>query len=81
MPGMWFHIFIGEDKAARRAKLSVIIVEDSKLVFVNHNGDIIVEKEFSEFSKEIEEGRSKMIMGHSVFDHALSSVIGQLRPH
>jgi len=80
MPGMWFHIFIGEDKAPRRAKLSVIIIEDSKLVFVNHSGDIIVEKEFSEFSKEIEEGRSKMIMGHSVFDHALSSVIGQLRP-
>ena len=81
MPGMWFQVFIGDDKAARRAKLSVIIVEDSKLVFVNHNGDIIVEKEFDEFTKEIEEGRSKVIMGHSIFDHALSSVIGQLRPN
>ena len=80
MPGMWFQVYIGDDKPARRAKLSVIIVEDSKLVFVNHNGDIIVEKEFDEFTKEIEEGRSKVIMGHSIFDHALSSVIGQLRP-
>jgi hypothetical protein len=80
MPGMWFQVYIGDDKPARRAKLSVIIVEDSKLVFVNHNGDIIVEKEFDEFTHEIEEGRSKVIMGHSIFDHALSSVIGQLRP-
>jgi hypothetical protein len=78
-PGMWFHIYIGEDKAARRAKLSVIIMEDSKLVFVNHNGDIIVEKSFDEFIDEIEQGKSRMIMGHSVFDHALHSVIGQLR--
>ncbi len=78
-PGMWFHLYIGEDKAARRAKLSVIIMEDSKLVFVNHNGDIIVEKSFDEFIDEIEQGKSKMIMGHSVFDHALSSVIVRLR--
>jgi hypothetical protein len=78
-PGMWFHIYIGEDKAPRRAKLSVIIIEDSKLVFVNHNGGIIVEKTFEEFTDEIEQGKSKMIMGHSVFDHALSSVIGRLQ--
>jgi hypothetical protein len=80
VPGMWFRIYIGEDKAARRAKLSVIIIADAKLVFVNHNGDIIVEKTFDEFSNEIEEGKSKMIMGHSIFDHALSSVIGRLQP-
>ena len=80
LPGMWFRIYIGEDKAARRAKLSVIIVEDSKLVFVNHNGDIIVEKTFDEFTSEIEEGKSMMIMGHSIFDHALHSVIGKLQP-
>ncbi len=81
MPGMWFHIYMGDDKAARRAKLSVIIVEDSNLVFVNHNGDIIVEKDFEEFTSEIADNRSRMIMGHSVFDHALSSVIGQLHPN
>jgi hypothetical protein len=77
---MWFRIYIGEDKAARRAKLSVIIIEDSKLVFVNHNGDIIVEKSFEEFTDEIEQGKSGMIMGHSIFDHALHSVIGKLQP-
>lgn len=78
-PGMWFRIYIGEDKVPRRAKLSVIIMEDSKLVFVNHGGDIIVEKTFDEFIDEIEQGKSNMIMGHSVFDHALHSVIGRLR--
>lgn len=80
MPGMWFRVYMGEDTGARRCKLSVIIVEDSKLVFVNHNGEIVVEKSFEEFNKELEDEMSTVIMGHSVFDHALNSVITKLAP-
>jgi hypothetical protein len=69
---------MGEDRAVRRGKLSVIIVQDSKLVFVNYQGGIIVEKSFEEFSNELEEGKSKVIMGHSIFDHALNRVITHL---
>lgn len=78
MPGMWFQIYMGEDSTLRRGKLSVIIIQESKLVFVSYQGDIIVEKSFEEFSNELEESKSKIIMGHSVFDHALSRVITRL---
>jgi hypothetical protein len=80
MPGMWFQISTGEGKPARRCKLSVIIVEDEKLVFVTHDGELIAEKSFEEFTNEINKGISKVIMGHSVFDYALNSVITKLEP-
>ncbi len=80
MPGMWFRVYMGEDSPARRCKLSVIIVEDANLVFVNHAGEIVVEKHFDEFRDELDNELSSVIMGHSVFDHALNSVITRLAP-
>lgn len=79
VPGMWFQIYTGEEKAQRRCKLSVVILEDQKLVFVNYQGEVIVEKNLADFLNEIAEGKSKVIMGHSVFDHALSSVVHGLQ--
>ena len=79
VPGMWFQIFNGEDKAQRRCKLSVIILEDQKLVFVNYQGEVIIEKNLGEFLNEMAEGKSKAIMGHSIFDHALNSVVTSLK--
>lgn len=78
-PGMWFQVYNGEDKAQRRCKLSVVIIEDQNLVFVNHQGEIIIEKNLGEFLDEVADGKSKMIMGHSIFDHALSTVVGHLQ--
>lgn len=78
MPGMWFQIFMGEDEAPRRCKLSVIIVEDANLMFMTHKGELIAEKSFDEFNEELTNGTSKMIMGHSAFDHAFKSVIDRL---
>ena len=80
MPGMWFKVYMGEDKPARRCKLSVIIAADAKLVFVNYQGEMLVEKGFDEFTAEIKEDKSKVIMGHSTFDHALSRAVTQLSP-
>ena len=79
MPGMWFKVHTGEDSRPRRCKLSVIIVEDSNLVFVNYAGEVIVEKSFDEFSEELELYKSKIIMGHSVFDHAFGSAISNIQ--
>ena len=78
MPGMWFQLYMGEDTTPRRCKLSVIIVEDSNLMFVNHKGELIVEKSFEEFNDEVASNKTKMIMGHSAFDHALKTVIDRL---
>jgi len=78
MPGMWFQLYMGEDQIPRRCKLSVIILEDSNLMFVNHKGELIIEKSFDEFNEEIASNKSKMIMGHSAFDNAFKSVINRL---
>jgi len=78
MPGMWFQVYMGEDQIARRCKLSVIIVEDANLMFVNHKGELVTEKSFDEFNEEIASKKSKMIMGHSAFDHAFKAVIDRL---
>jgi len=78
MPGMWFQLYMGEDKTARRCKLSVIIVEDANLMFVNHKGELVTEKSFDEFNEEVANNTTKMIMGHSAFDHAFKAVINQL---
>jgi hypothetical protein len=80
MPGMWFQISTGDGNPTRRCKLSVIIVEDEKLIFVTHDGEVVAEKSFEEFTKELDKDISKVIMGHSVFDYALNSVITKLEP-
>ena len=78
MPGMWFQVYMGEDQTARRCKLSVIIVEDANLMFVNHKGELVTEKSFAEFNEEVANDTTKMIMGHSAFDHAFKAVIDRL---
>ncbi len=78
MPGMWFQVYMGEDKSDRRCKLSVIIVEDANLMFVNHKGELVTEKSFDEFNDEVTNETTKMIMGHSAFDHAFKAVIDRL---
>ena len=78
MPGMWFQIYMGEDKAVRRCKLSVILVEDANLMFVNHKGELVVEKSFDTFNEEITNESTKIIMGHSAFENAFKTVINRL---
>ncbi len=78
MPGMWFQLFMGENKTIRRCKLSVILVENANLMFVNHKGELVVEKSFDEFNEEISNETTKVIMGHSAFENAFKTVINRL---
>ncbi len=78
VPGTWFQLYMGEDQLARRCKLSVIVPEDANLMFVNHKGELIIEKSFDEFNAEIATNKTKVIMEHSVFDNALRTVITHL---
>lgn len=77
-PGVWFKVFNGEDNAARRAKLSVIVMEEAKLVFVDRMGAKVIEKDAEEFLNEINTEQSSLIADHSAFDHALGMVINSL---
>ncbi len=77
-PGLWFELFDGDDKPVRRLKLSVIIMEEAQLIFVNRQGVKIMEKNAIEFAEELEQEISKIIADHSIFDQALSNVITAL---
>ena len=77
-PGVWYEIYNGEDKAVRRLKLSVILTDAAKLIFVDRKGVKIIEKDAEEFAKELEENRSRILADHSTFDHALANVISAL---
>lgn len=74
-PGTWFEVFIGENKSIRRLKLSVIIMDTAKLVFIDRMGIKVLEKDAIEFINELENGKSQFLADHSIFNHALSNVI------
>jgi len=77
-PGDWYKVYNGEDKAVRRLKLSVILTEVAKLIFVDHRGVKVIEKDASDFIAELADERSALISEHSAFDHALGQVIHRL---
>ena len=77
-PGVWFKVFTGEDAAARRVKLSVIIMEEAKLIFVDRVGVKVIEKDAEQFTHELNSETSQIIADHSAFDHALGMVINSL---
>ncbi len=74
-PGGWFIVYNGEDKPVRRLKLAVILVQDATMVFVDHLGNVVIEKDAAKFADELDKGLSGIIMQHSVFDHALHSAL------
>ena len=74
-PGVWFEIYNGEDHPVRRLKMSVILIETGKIVFVDRNGIKGIEKDAGEFADELNNNKSRIIADHSTFDHALGKVI------
>lgn len=77
-PGGWYEIFVADDSAKRRLKLSVIIMEEARLVFVDRLGVKVMEKDAELFAEELEQGKSAFLEDDSIFDNALTRVIGHL---
>ena len=77
-PGAWFQIFNGDDKPVRRLKLSIVLTEVARLIFVDCHGVKVIEKDAGDFARELENEQSRLIADHSTFDHALVSVIHKL---
>ena len=77
-PGVWFEIFNGQDKPVRRLKLSVVLTEVAKLIFVDCHGVKVIEKDAGDFADELENMKSKFIADHSTFENALGAVIHKL---
>ncbi|MFW2374691.1 MAG: DUF1631 family protein, partial [Gammaproteobacteria bacterium] len=74
-PGAWFIVYNGDGKPVRRVKLAVILIQTATLVFVDHLGNIVIEKDAEDFAEELKQDLSGIIMQHSVFDHALNSAL------
>ncbi len=77
-PGVWFELYNGESSPLRRLKLSVLIMDEGRLIFVDRLGVKQMEKDAEEFLEELVSNRSQAIADHSVFDYALSNVISSL---
>jgi len=77
-PGAWFQIFNGNDKPVRRLKLSIVLTEVAKLIFVDCHGVKVMEKDAGDFAHELKNEQSKFIADHSTFEHALGAVIHKL---
>jgi hypothetical protein len=77
-PGIWFEIFNGDEKPVRRLKLSVVLTEVAKLIFVDCHGVKVIEKDAGDFANELENEQSRFIADHSTFEHALGTVIHKL---
>jgi len=77
-PGVWFKIHTGNDSPPRRLKLSIITPENARLVFVDRQGTMIIEKDANKFSTELLNNHSHMLEDHSVFDNALTQVISHI---
>lgn len=74
-PNAWFEVYIGPDKPIRRLKLSIILDEKAQLIFVDHRGNKILEKNAEDFRNELASELSKLIADRLIFEHALSQVI------
>lgn len=74
-PDTWFEIYNGDDHPVRRLKMSVILIETGKIVFVDRKGIKGIEKDAGEFAEELSNNTSRVIADHSTFDHALGNVL------
>jgi len=77
-PGAWFLVFDGPERPRRHLKLSVILMAEAKLIFVDRLGIKVLEKDAATFAEDLQSGRSAAIAEHPLFDHALDQVIGNL---
>ena len=78
--GAWFEIFNGNDHIIRRLKLSMIMYDDAKLVFVDRIGNKVLEKTATQLLEELNTNKSRLIADHSIFNNALGNVINSLSP-
>ena len=74
-PNTWFEVFTDYSHPVRRLKLSVIMKDLAKLVFVDYMGNKVIEKDIEKFMTELRNDQSRQINDHSIFEYALSMVI------
>lgn len=71
----WFEVFTDYTHPVRRLKLSSIMQQQSKLIFVDYMGNRVIEKDLKTFITELQNDQSRLINDHSIFEYALSIVI------
>ena len=76
--GMWFNVKEG-DKPEYRCRLAAAMKSFDKYVFVNRNGQKVMEKNRLELAQGLEQGSLRLLSDGQLFDQALESVIYDVR--
>ncbi len=74
-PDEWFEVFTDYSHPLRRLKLSTIMKQQARLIFVDYMGNKVIEKDLQTFITELKNDQSRLINDHSIFEYALSMVI------
>lgn len=69
-PGIWCEIYIDDITPARRLRLSLINLNNGKLIFVNRKGIKKIEKDAQDFSQELKRGLSRVYSHDALFTKA-----------
>ncbi|MDH5765928.1 MAG: DUF1631 domain-containing protein [Gammaproteobacteria bacterium] len=73
--GNWFEVFTDYNHPLRRLKLSILMEDEARLIFVDYMGNKVIEKNLETFITELKNDQSRLINDHSIFEYALSMVI------
>jgi hypothetical protein len=77
-PGMWFVVFDNEVESYR-CRLAAAMKSFDKYLFVNRNGQKVLEKSRIELARCLEQGTINVLSSERMFDLALESVICDVR--
>jgi len=76
--GTWFEL-TGADSQRIRCKLSTILNDGKRFIFVNRKGMKVAERSRVDLGKELISGKTAVLDDNQIFDKALQAVIGNLR--
>lgn len=77
-PGQWYDIYTKENLAANRLKLSVILKEEEKLIFVDHKGIKGMEKSINAFLDELAHDLSRPVNVKSSLKDTWNDLISRI---
>lgn len=77
-PGAWFKVYERDGAPTQVLKLSVLLLEQARLIFVDRHGSKRAEKTAQQFALELNEHKSRPIGDASAFNNALDGLAQRL---
>jgi Protein of unknown function (DUF1631) len=77
-PGQWFDLYTSNNTPLLRLKLSVIVLDEGKLIFVDHKGLKAMEKDALIFCDELDRGLSLKVSAYNNFKNTWNTLISKI---